>query len=129
MYTGKYTRNNQEPGRLTKKNWGDPPEDRLKIAREVDKIADEIGCSSAHVALNWIGKQAGLFIPIFGVTSVEQIEENLHCLDYNLTDEHCDRLAKLVDFGFGFPKGFLLGNKDLYHGETFNLLENHRKYE
>jgi aryl-alcohol dehydrogenase-like predicted oxidoreductase len=129
LYTGKYTRGNQTPGRLTEKKWGAPPEDRLKIAREVDKIADEIGCSSANVALNWVRKQDGLFIPIFGVTSLEQLEDNLQCLDFEITDEHCERLAELVDFKFGFAKGFLLGNKDLYHGETYELLENHRKYE
>ncbi len=129
LYTGKYTRENQTPGRLTKKGWGTPPEDRLKIAREVDKIADEIGCSSANVALNWVRKQNGLLIPIFGVTSLEQLEDNLQCLDFEITDEHCKRLAELVDFKFGFPKGFLMGNKDLYHGETFSLLENHRNYE
>ena len=129
LYTGKYTRDNQSPGRLVKNHWGDPPEDRLTIAREVDKIADEIGCTSANVALNWVRKQAGLFIPIFGVTSVEQLNDNLQCLNYTLTDEQCTRINKLIDFKLGFPKGFLLGNKDLYHGDTFNLLENHRKYE
>ncbi|MFX0014456.1 MAG: aldo/keto reductase [Promethearchaeota archaeon] len=129
LYTGKYTRKNQTPGRLTEGKWGVPSEDRLKIAAEVDKIADEIGCSSANVALNWIRKQDGLFIPIFGVTSLEQLEDNLQCLDFEIADEHCKRLADLVDFKFGFPKGFLLGNKDLYHGETYDLLHNHRGYE
>ena len=129
LYTGKYTRENQTPGRLTKKKWGAPPEDRLKIAREVDKIADEIGCSSANVALNWVRKQDHRLIPIFGVTSLEQLEDNLQCLDFEITEEHCKRLAELVDFKFGFPKGFLMGNKDLYHGETYSLLENHRNYE
>ncbi|WP_455143014.1 aldo/keto reductase [Candidatus Hodarchaeum mangrovi] len=129
LYTGKYTRNNQPPGRLTEDKWGVPSEDRLEIAREVDAIADEIGCSSANVALNWIRRQNGLFIPIFGVTSVTQIEDNLRSLEFEITEEHCKRLADIVDFKFGFPKGFLLGNKDLYHGETFNLLKNHRDYE
>jgi len=129
LYTGKYTRGNQPPGRLTEDKWGVPSDDRLVIAREVDAIADEIGCSSANVAINWIRKQKGLFIPIFGVTSVEQLEDNLKSLEFEITDEHCKRIAEKVDFKFGFPKGFLMGNKDLYHGETFNLLENHRNYE
>ncbi|UCE14096.1 MAG: aldo/keto reductase [Candidatus Heimdallarchaeota archaeon] len=129
LYTGKYTRQNQSKGRLTEGKWGVPSEDRLEIAKEVDKIADEIGCSSANVALNWIRQQDGLFIPIFGVTTFEQLEDNLQCLDFEINDNHIKRLAEKVDFKFGFPKGFLLGNKDLYHGETFDLLENHRKYE
>jgi aryl-alcohol dehydrogenase-like predicted oxidoreductase len=129
LYTGKYTRENQTPGRLTEGKWGTPPEDRLAIAREVDHIADEIGCSSGNVALNWVRKQEGLFVPIFGVTTLEQLEDNLQCLNYEITDEHCQRLAEKVDFKYGFPKGFLMGNKDLYHGETYSLLENHRQYE
>ncbi|MHA2175550.1 MAG: aldo/keto reductase [Candidatus Hodarchaeales archaeon] len=129
LYTGKYTRGIQPPGRLTEDKWGVPPEDRLVIAREVDQIADEIGCSSANVALNWIRKQGKQFIPIFGVTSIEQLEDNLKCLDFELTDEYCSRLAEKVDFKFGFAKGFLMGNKSLYHGDTYELLDNHRIYE
>lgn len=46
-----------------------------------------------------------------------------------MIDKHCERLVELVDFKLGFSKGFILGNKDLYHGETFKLLENHGRYE
>ncbi|MHA2096702.1 MAG: aldo/keto reductase, partial [Candidatus Hodarchaeales archaeon] len=126
LYTGKYTRGNQPPGRLTEDKWGVPPEDRLVIAKEVDSIADEIGCSSANVAINWVRKQNNQLIPIFGVTSLEQLEDNLESLNYDLTDDHCARLAEKVDFKVGFPKGFLMGNKSLYHGDTVELLENHR---
>ncbi|MHA2055215.1 MAG: aldo/keto reductase [Candidatus Hodarchaeales archaeon] len=129
LYTGKYTREDQLPGRLVEDKWGVPPDDRLAIAKEVDKIADEIGCSSANVALNWVRKQNHQLIPIFGVTSLEQLEDNLKSLDFELTDEHCLRLAEKVDFKFGFAKGFLMGNKSLYHGDTYEKLENHRKYE
>ncbi|MHA1940678.1 MAG: aldo/keto reductase [Candidatus Hodarchaeales archaeon] len=129
LFTGKYTRKNDTTGRLTEGKWGTPSDKGLALAREVDLIADEIGCSSSSVALNWIRGREGLFIPIFGVTSVEQLEDNLKCLEFSLSPDHYKRLDEKVEFRFGFPKGFLLGNKDLYHGDTLPLLDNHRQYE
>lgn len=129
LFTGKYTRQENAEGRLTEGKWGPPSERALTIAREVDTIADEIGCSSANVALNWIRGKKGLYIPIFGVTSVEQLEDNFRCFDYKLTDTHYERISQKIEFRYGFPKGFLMGNKNLYHGDTFNLLDNHRNYE
>ncbi|MHA2055899.1 MAG: aldo/keto reductase, partial [Candidatus Hodarchaeales archaeon] len=59
----------------------------------------------------------------------EQLEDNLKCLEFSLSPDHYKRLDEKVEFRFGFPKGFLLGNKDLYHGDTLPLLDNHRQYE
>ncbi|MFW9853450.1 MAG: aldo/keto reductase [Candidatus Thorarchaeota archaeon] len=134
LFTGKYTRNIPDKGRLTPDHWGKPSEGAIQIAREVDTIADEIGCPSSHVAINWIRNQEkGVFIPILGATRVSQLQENLSCLDSKLSTEHRNRLDKklteLTKFELGFAKGWLRGTHDLVYGDTYELVDNHRPYE
>jgi aryl-alcohol dehydrogenase-like predicted oxidoreductase len=100
--TGKYTRNSgSKDGRLLV--MGGAPEDEFKltIAREVDTIADEIGCSSSHVALNWI-QQQGHF-PIVGARTAEQLSESLKCLNHSLSDEQMSRLDSVSTVDKGHP--------------------------
>ncbi|MFX0066761.1 MAG: aldo/keto reductase, partial [Candidatus Hermodarchaeota archaeon] len=81
LLTGKYTRQKAEKGRLASSTL---PEYALEIAREVDVIADELGCTSSQVAISWVRGQEGLFTPILGATTAEQIQENLAGLDIKL---------------------------------------------
>ncbi|MFQ5978171.1 MAG: aldo/keto reductase [Candidatus Heimdallarchaeota archaeon] len=133
LLTGKYTRQESPYGRLQPGKWGTPPDIALEIAREVDAIADELECPSSHVAIAWIRGQEGLFTPILGTTKVQQIEENLNGLDVKLTDDYYQRLEEKVReklrFNFGFAKGWLMGARSVLYGETYDLIDNHRKYE
>jgi aryl-alcohol dehydrogenase-like predicted oxidoreductase len=126
LYTGKYTRKNRPVGRLTEDKWGSPSEERLKIAKIVDEIADELNYSSSQVAIAWVRQQHQQIIPIIGVTKLEQLKDNLESLEVNLEKDHFERIEKIVDFRLGFPYGFLHGNKSLYHGDTFENFLNHR---
>jgi aryl-alcohol dehydrogenase-like predicted oxidoreductase len=128
LLTGKYSSDKDTKGRLTEKYWGNPSENGLKIANEVELIAQEIGCTSSQVALNWVRQQNGVIIPIFGVTKLQQLKENIACLNYRLDDNHLEKLNKLADFKLGFPMGFLKSKSvlDLIHGETHLNLINHR---
>ena len=62
------------------------------IAEEVSRIANEIGCSPAQVALNWIRQQRQQqrprqpIIPIIGARKESQINDNLGCLESELSD-------------------------------------------
>jgi aryl-alcohol dehydrogenase-like predicted oxidoreductase len=126
LYTGKYTRRKNALGRLTEDKWGIPSEERLKIAKEVDIIADELNCSSSQVAIAWVRQQHHQIIPILGVTNLEQLKDNLGSLEVKLEKVHFERIDEVVDFNIGFPYGFLQGNKRLYHGDTYENLINHR---
>src|SRR5262249_2336224 len=75
------------------------------IAEEVARIAGEIGCAPAHVALNWLRRRGT--IPIFAARTVTQLRQNLACFDYPLTDEHVDRLDKSGKTALGYPHDFL----------------------
>ena len=55
-----------------------------RIVREVVAVAREVGATPSQVALAWIRSRPGVVIPIVGVTSEEQLRDNLGCLDVEL---------------------------------------------
>lgn len=126
--TGKYLKQRPEQGRVAE-NSNRLNETNRIIAQEVQKIADEIGCSSSHVALNWVRKQKGVNIPIVGARKHEQIVENLNCLEFDLTEEQINRLHECSRVELGFPHDFLSGTgiKDILYAGTFDMIDNHRK--
>jgi aryl-alcohol dehydrogenase-like predicted oxidoreductase len=130
LLTGKYTRNDDKnEGRLSENKWGSPSSTNLDLAREVDKIADELGCTSAQVAINWVRSQNGVVIPIVGVTTVKQLTDNIAALEITLPEEAIMRLNDMTNFDIGFPGNFVHRDNvlNLIHGETYNLLDNHHQ--
>jgi aryl-alcohol dehydrogenase-like predicted oxidoreductase len=107
----------------------------MLIAQEVSKIANEIGCSAAEVALNWIRQQNTLLkmknkiIPIVGSRNEDQIKDNLACLHYELSNEQMQRLDDISRIELGFPHEFLDSQmiKDIIYGGTYSSIHNHRK--
>ena len=105
----------------------------MLIAQEVSKIAKEIGCSAAQVALNWVRQQnimspAGKnkIIPIIGARKETQIKDNLACLEFELTSEQMQRLNEVSKIELGFPHDFLNSEmiKDIIYGGTYSLIRN-----
>ena len=105
----------------------------MLIAQEVSKIAKEIGCSAAQVALNWVRQQniispAGKnkIIPIIGARKETQIKDNLACLKFELTGEQMQRLNEVSKIELGFPHDFLNSEmiKDIIYGGTYSLIRN-----
>jgi aryl-alcohol dehydrogenase-like predicted oxidoreductase len=105
------------------------------IAKEVKNISNEIGCSPAQVALNWIRQQNTLLkmknkiIPIVGSRNEDQIKDNLACLHYELSNEQMQRLDDISRIELGFPHEFLDSQmiKDIIYGGTYSSIHNHRK--
>ncbi len=104
-------------------------EKNLAIAREVGKVAREIRRTPSQVALSWVRQQAGVIIPILGVRTHRQLIDNLGCLDVSLDPKQMDRLAGVSAIEMGFPYDFLAMDmaKKAVYGETFSLIDNHRK--
>jgi aryl-alcohol dehydrogenase-like predicted oxidoreductase len=86
-------------------------ERNLRIAREVDFVADDIGATSAQVALAWTRSRSERIIPIVGVRTVEQLEDGLGSLDVTLTTEHRSQLDEVSRIELGFPYTLLAGNQ------------------
>jgi aryl-alcohol dehydrogenase-like predicted oxidoreductase len=112
VLTGKYTREtaggpvdtkraaaNQQ--RLTDRNVG--------IGREVDRVADETGMTSAQVATAWVRQRGERIIPIVGIRKLDQLHDVLRSLDVELSAEQLSRLDEASRIQFGFPYNLLRG--------------------
>jgi diketogulonate reductase-like aldo/keto reductase len=60
-------------------------------------------------------------IPILGARRAKQLQENLGCLDFELTDEQIQRLNDASPIDLGFPHSFLGSDhvRGLIFGKTF----------
>ena len=125
VLTGKF---NQSNGQTTSRGAA-IPERSLKIAQTVGEIAQELGRSSAQIALAWIRAQSPQMIPILGARKLEQLQDNLKCLEVSLSPEQLQRLNQVSQIELGFPHDFL-GN-DMMHdrlfGGTYELIDNPRQ--
>jgi aryl-alcohol dehydrogenase-like predicted oxidoreductase len=123
--TGKYDVTSSDP-----KRYDTVEEKRRVLGSKIREFAEGMGGSAAQVAINWVRQQQekSQIIPILGARSEKQLEENLGCLDFELTPEQLSELEALSGFDVGFPQTFLNNEVvlDLIHGKTHELLDNHR---
>jgi aryl-alcohol dehydrogenase-like predicted oxidoreductase len=99
-----------------------------RIVREVVAVAGEVGATPSQVSLAWILSRPGVVIPIVGVTSEEQMRDNLGCLDVELSADQLRRLDEASAVDLGFPYDFLRRDviKRLVYGDAFELVEDRR---
>ncbi len=108
VLTGKYNQPNPVDGRLSMTDQPFQIFDRdLKIAETVLEIAREIEKSPAQVALNWLRNRPNAVIPIIGARKLSQLQDNLACVDFNLTGEPLQRLDNISAISLGFPHELL----------------------
>jgi aryl-alcohol dehydrogenase-like predicted oxidoreductase len=126
ILTGKYNKNSAEQGRAGM--WNSVDARGLAIAEEVTQVAAEIERSPSQVALNWVRQQPGVVIPILGSRKLAQIQDNLACVDFKLTEAQMQRLQDASKIDLGFPHDFLASDEvqDLVSGGTFEKTDRHR---
>jgi len=119
VLTGKYSQPSDEPRRES-----DVGERLLNAGEAVAKVAHEVGCSPAQVAINWIRARGDDIFPILGCRSLAQIQDNLGCLEFQLDRSQMEELDHIADFNLGFPLSFLKGDHvgNLLFGETYAKL-------
>jgi aryl-alcohol dehydrogenase-like predicted oxidoreductase len=78
----------------------------LAVARGVAALAAQLGRPAAQVALNWLRAQPGV-VPLLGVRTPAQLEDNLHCLDFRLEPAALARLDELSAVEPGYPHDYL----------------------
>lgn len=120
VLTGKYRRKSGEPRRNRSAG-----KRELAVGDAVVALAEEIGATAAQVAINWVRQQPGTIIPILGARTESQIEDDLGCLDVELTGEQLQRLSEASPIELGFPRSFLEsdGVRGLIFGETYDLID------
>ena len=114
--TGKYNSASSEPKR------SDDTSERIKsIAAVLMALAGEIGHTPSQVALNWVRQGPYGVMPILGARRFSQLQDNLGCLEFELTAEQMQRLSSASPVDLGFPTAFL--NSEHVHklifGETY----------
>ena len=70
-------------------------------------MAEEVGRTPAQVALNWVRQGSGVIVPLVGARTLEQLEDNLGCLEFTLEDNQKARLDEVSHIEPGFPHDFL----------------------
>ncbi len=130
LLTGKYNRrspvDSTETRRLDEVPFVQLTERNLTIAETVQRVAQELGCTAAQVALNWVWRQN--IIPIIGVRTLDQLRDNLACTKITLGEEHLRMLDAVSRVDRGFPYDFLAQDfvQDVVYGGTFDLIDRHR---
>jgi aryl-alcohol dehydrogenase-like predicted oxidoreductase len=122
VLTGKYNAPSEEP-----KRYGDGPQSEkdLSLAVELRSVADEVGRTPAQVAINWVRHQPGTIVPILGARRIDQLEDNLACLEFELAPEQWKRLSDASPISLGFPRSFLEsdGVRELIFGTTYDQID------
>jgi aryl-alcohol dehydrogenase-like predicted oxidoreductase len=107
------------PKTLTERN--------LAIVVAVVAIADELDCAPAQVALSWVRQQPGVVIPIVASRTPEQLEQNLGCLNIQLSPDHMQRLDAITAIEAGYPHDFLAGDvRDVMGRGLYATIDDHR---
>jgi len=96
----------------------------LAIANAVQSVAANIDCTAAQVALAWLIRQTGSVISIVGARNVEQLDDNIGCLDIELTGGQLERLNAASRIELGSPHDFIASAAilDQVHGNTYTRL-------
>ena len=101
----------------------------LAIARVVVEVAKHIGSSPSQVALAWLRTRPGSIVPILGARRLDQIQDNLSCLDVTIPEEHLRRLDEASKIDLGFPHEFLVNpvGRDRLYGGLYSRMAQHRE--
>ncbi len=71
----------------------------VKVASEVQNMAEERGMNAAQLATLWVKDQPGVTSPIIGPRTMQHLEDALVVLEMTLSDEDSRRLDELVHPG------------------------------
>ncbi len=122
ILSGKYNKDPETQGRASMR--GQINERSLAIADEVIKVAEEIGATPTQVSIAWLRNGPANIIPLVGARTVEQWEENLGCLDVDLSEDQMSRLNTISSISPGFPHDMLSGQAE---GRA-KRIDNHRDW-
>ena len=99
LFSGKYTRENGgnvPGGRLATRYKGQViTEKQFEIIDELIAIAKKYDTTPATVAIAWVKARPAGSVPLLGARTLEQLESNLHVLDFELPAEDEARLSAL----------------------------------
>lgn len=118
ILTGKYRKTDkglEGEGRLGKGGFAtgvnsDLRERNEKIVDAVLAVAKELGKKPAQVAINWVTRRPGVASTILGATRVEQLEENLQALAFEIPAPLREKLDAASALPVIYPYSFFTGD-------------------
>ncbi|MCD6386572.1 aldo/keto reductase, partial [Candidatus Sumerlaeota bacterium] len=97
-----------EVGELETDSWKRRATERnFRILEVVEEIAKNRGVTCAQVSLAWIRGKEEITAPILGARTIEQIEDNLGCLEVELNEDEMKRLDEVSKPWEPYPYEFI----------------------
>jgi aryl-alcohol dehydrogenase-like predicted oxidoreductase len=96
-------------------------DDQRRIAKVVHDVADELGATSAQVAIRWVMTRSKKTHPILGARRLEQLLENLAAAQVDLPADALRQLDLAAPFDPGFPTTFIQANASWVFGASGNV--------
>nr|WP_308741960.1 aldo/keto reductase [uncultured Anaerocolumna sp.] len=69
----------------------------FEAADSLKKLADEYGKPMNEVALNWLRQKPEVTSIIGGASSVEQLEQNIHCTTWDINNDMMTAINKIIE--------------------------------
>lgn len=85
--------------RATKRNW--------TVLEKMEEISSRIDKTIPQIALAWLLKQPAVISPIIGARTMEQLEDNMGSIGWELSKEDIDELTKLSNPDLPYPYGMI----------------------
>ena len=101
--SGKYRRGTEVADSARTAYVGAPTDDEFTVIDAATAVADELGTTTAAVALAWLRAREGTVVPIVGARRLAHLEDNLAGIDVPLTQEHLRRLDEVSAPDLGYP--------------------------
>jgi aryl-alcohol dehydrogenase-like predicted oxidoreductase len=104
LLSGKY-RTGEPPPADSRAAWNSSTAQRaadeqtLAHVSAAQQIADQLGRPLTQVALNWVAAQPGVTAPIIGPRTLEQLQDNMGALAWDLSPADVDRLSAITPPG------------------------------
>lgn len=114
--TGKYLKGNR--GRLPDSS-SRLSERAITVTKKVMAVAERLGVPESQVAINWTRQHKGQhMVPIIGATRVEQLDDSLGCLTWELPKDAMEELNEVSRIELPFPQKFFTepGVLDVLYG-------------
>lgn len=110
--TGKYRRGETPPPGTRFESWRDTykhydHDQSWNVIDAVRAIAGRRNATPSAVATAWLLAKGEVSSVIVGARDVKQLEENLSCLELQLTKDELDELTKLSTPDWGYPQSFI----------------------
>ncbi|MEW5870114.1 MAG: aldo/keto reductase [Chloroflexota bacterium] len=127
ILTGKFLQQVEGPSRVNPQKL-DLSEKALQVVTTVKQVAEEVGRPMSQVAINWVRQQQhqAHIIPILGARKLEQLQDNLAALEWQLDEAQLQRVDEASAIDLGFPHGFLDGNPYVF-GATYDKIDAPRR--